>query len=121
MTAAIGLAAVALFAVAIRLLNVAKIAQGALTRSRAAMGVLRDGAKTDLEKEIAARSAGAALLASFLKISAGVCAAAAPAAALVALTAAAGLTTVGGLAGALSSPWMLAAACAVSVPAFVLR
>lgn len=121
MTPAIGLLAVALFAVVLRVLNVAGMARGALARSRSAMGVLMDDTKTELEKETAARAASLALLVSFLKISATLCAAAAPAAALVTFTAAAGLTSFAGLAGALSSPWMMAAACAVSLPALVLR
>lgn len=121
MTAAIGLLAISLFAAGLRLLNVTGLARGAVTRARAAMGVLMDDARTDLEKEIAARAASVALLASFLRISAALCLAAAPATVLVAVTFAAGLTTTGALAGSLSSPWMLAAACVVSAPALIPR
>ena len=121
MTVAIGLAAIVLFALAIRMLKVREIAQGALDRSRAAMGILRDHGKTDLEKEAAARAAGLHLLACSLRLVTGLCAAAAPSAALVAGAVATGVISAGKLAASLSSPWMLAAAFILSVAAFVPR
>ena len=121
MTVVIGLAAIVLFALAIRMLNVRETAQGALDRSRTAMSILRDQGKTDLEKEAAARAAGLHLMACSMRLITGLCAAAAPSAALVAGAAATGLTSVGKLAVSLSSPWMLATAFVLSAAAFIPR
>jgi hypothetical protein len=121
MTAAIGLAAVAIFAFVLRLLGIARLAQTALDGSRTAAQVLMDRGRSEGEKEQAARSAGIHLLRCSLRIAGGLCLAAAPAAALIAVAAAGGLTSMGQVAASLSSPWMLVGAIAVSLPAFVAR
>jgi hypothetical protein len=121
MTAAVGLVAVAVFAVAIRLLGLVRFARSALVKSRAAARVLMDRGKTELEKEQAARDAGVQLFGCSARLVAGICLAAAPAVGLVAAATAAGVTSMDKVAGSLSSPWMLAAACVVSIPAFMTR
>ncbi len=121
MTAAVGLVAVGLFAVAVRLLGLVRFAQAAVAKSRAAAGILMDRDRSELEKEQAARDAGVQLLGCSLRLVAGICLAAAPSLALVAAAAAGGITSMDKVAASLSSPWMLAAACAVSIPAFIPR
>jgi hypothetical protein len=121
MTAAVGLVAVALFAVAVRLLGLLRFAQAALTESRATTRILMDRGKTELEKEQAARAAGAHLLGCSLRLVAGLCVAAVPALGLVAAAVAGGVTSTDKVLASLSSPWMLAGAVLISIPAFVVR
>jgi hypothetical protein len=121
MTAAIGLLAVGLFAVALRFLKIADIARTALAGSRTAAHVLMDPARDDLEKEKAARTAGVHLLGCSLRIIAGMCVAAVPAIGLVAAATVSGITSVSKMTTTLSSPWMIAGAVLISLPAFFVR
>jgi hypothetical protein len=118
---AVGLLSLIIFTAVLRVSGVVQVARKALDASNAAMRVLRDAAKSELEKERAARAAGLNLFGCALGIVVRFAFAAAMAFVPAGLGAAVGAMSFGSLQASLLSPWMLLAGCALSIPAFVIR